>query len=159
MTTRRAAVGRKVPDLKLDLTGGKQARLSDYRGRCLVLYFYPKDNTSGCTAEGQAFRDAWPKFSRLKTDIVGVSRDSLASHEKFKTAQGFPFELASDPDEKLCAAFDVIREKTMYGRKHLGVDRSTFIIDGEGVLRQEFRGVKVKGHVDEVLGVVRELPD
>lgn len=157
MATRKAAPGRKVPDLVLNLTGGGKARLSEYRGRRLVLYFYPKDNTSGCTAEGQAFRDAWPEFRKLDTDVVGVSRDSLASHEKFKSAHGFPFELASDPGEKLCAAFDVIREKNMYGRKYLGIDRSTFIIDGEGVLRREFRGVKVKGHVEQVLQSLREI--
>lgn len=157
MATRKAAVGRKVPDLELDLTSGRRARLSDFRGRNLVLYFYPRDNTPGCTREGQEFRDAWAGFRGADTDIIGVSRDSLASHEKFRSAQGFPFELASDPDGKLCAAFDVIREKSMYGRTYLGIDRSTFVIDDQGVLRREFRGVKVKGHVDEVLDAVRNL--
>lgn len=157
MATRKAAVGRKVPDLELDLTSGRRARLSDFRGRKLVLYFYPRDNTPGCTREGQEFRDAWPGFRGADTDIIGVSGDSLASHEKFRSAHGFPFELASDPDGKLCAAFDVIREKSMYGRTYLGIDRSTFVIDEKGVLRREFRGVKVKGHADEVLDAVRNL--
>ena len=122
-----------------------------------MLYFYPRDNTPGCTLEGQDFRDQHAQFKKLKTVIYGVSRDSLASHEKFKARHKFPFELVSDPDEKLCRLFDVIREKSLYGKKYMGVDRSTFILDQDGVLRKEFRGVKVKGHVDEVLGEIRLL--
>ncbi|MDH5513253.1 MAG: peroxiredoxin, partial [Gammaproteobacteria bacterium] len=123
----------------------------------VVLYFYPKDDTPGCTLEGQDFRASHGRFKKLKTVILGVSRDSLASHEKFKAKFKFPFDLVSDEGEKLCKLFDVIREKSLYGRKYLGVDRSTFILDGDGVLRREFRGVKVKGHVDEVIEEIRKL--
>ena len=122
-----------------------------------MLYFYPKDNTPGCTLEGRDFRDGHAEFKKLKTVIYGVSRDSLASHDKFKARFKFPFELVSDEDETLCKIFDVIREKSLYGRNYLGVDRSTFILDNQGVLRREFRGVKVKGHVDEILGEIRKL--
>jgi thioredoxin-dependent peroxiredoxin len=154
---KKAVVGKTVPDVKLQATGGKTFRLHDLKGKFAVLYFYPKDNTPGCTLEGQDFRDQYGQFKKLKAAVYGVSRDSLASHEKFKAALKFPFDLISDEDEKLCLLFDVIREKSLYGRKYLGVDRSTFILDREGVLRREFRGVKVKGHVDEVIEEIRKL--
>jgi peroxiredoxin Q/BCP len=127
------------------------ARPPDLRGQNVVLYFYPKDSTPGCTLEGQDFKALHRKFKRQNTVILGVSRDSIASHEKFKAKQKFPFELLSDPDEKLCKIFDVIHEKTLYGRKFMGVVRSTFLIDTNGKLREEWRKVKVKGHADEVL--------
>ena len=154
---KKAVAGKPVPDAELQITGGKTLRLHDLKGQYTVLYFYPRDNTPGCTLEGQDFRDQHAQFKKLKTVIYGVSRDSLASHEKFKARHKFPFELVSDPDEKLCRLFDVIREKSLYGKKYMGVDRSTFILDKDGVLRREFRGVKVKGHVDEVLGEIRLL--
>ncbi len=150
-------VGQAVPDIELQATGAKIARLSDLRGRGLVLYFYPRDNTSGCTTEGRDFRDHYPAFRRAKTAILGVSRDSLRSHESFKAKHAFPFELVSDPHEKLCRLFGVIKPKTLYGRKYLGIERSTFVLDGDGVLRAEFRGVKVNGHAAEVLAAVKQL--
>jgi peroxiredoxin Q/BCP len=131
--------------------------LKDLRGQNVVLYFYPKDSTPGCTLEGQDFRDLHTKFRRQKTIILGVSRDSIGSHEKFKSKQNFPFDLISDPDESLCRKFDVIREKTLYGRKFMGVERSTFLIDSAGKLRREWRKVKVKGHAEEVLAAIKEL--
>ena len=154
---KKAVVGKSVPDLEVQTTGGKTLRLRDLKGRFAVLYFYPKDNTPGCTLEGQDFRDQHDQIRKLKAVVYGVSRDSLASHEKFKAKFKFPFDLIADEDEKLCRLFDVIREKSLYGRKYLGVDRSTFILDKDGVLRREFRGVKVKGHVDEVIGEIRKL--
>ena len=123
----------------------------------MVLYFYPKDNTPGCTTEGQDFRDHYEEFRKLKTGIFGVSRDSLKSHEGFKGKQCFPFDLISDQDEKLCKLFDVIKEKTLYGKKYLGIERSTFIIDNHGILHKEYRGVKVDGHVATVLADVKKL--
>ena len=144
-------MNRVVADFSSDATGDKKLRLKDLRGQNVVLYFYPKDSTPGCTQEGLDFKELHTKFRRQKSVILGVSRDSLASHEKFKARQGFPFELLSDPDEKLCKQFDVIHEKTLYGRKFMGVVRSTFLIDKEGKLRAEWRKVKVKGHADEVL--------
>lgn len=149
-------LNRVVADFKADSTGG-EVRLKDLRGSNVVLYFYPKDATPGCTQEGQDFRDLHTTFKRQKTRIYGVSRDSLASHEKFRAKQEFPFDLISDPDEALCRQFDVIREKTLYGRKFMGVERSTFLIDKDGKLRKEWRKVKVKGHADEVLDAAREL--
>jgi len=122
-----------------------------------VLYFYPKDNTPGCTTEGQNFRDAYKKFQALNTDILGVSRESIRTHQNFINKHDFPFDLVSDPDETLCNAFDVIKEKAMYGRKYLGIERSTFVFDDKGKLRHEIRKVKVKGHVDEVLELVKQL--
>jgi len=139
------------------MTGGGTFKSADARGANLVIYFYPKDSTPGCTREGQDFRDNYSKFRRNKTLVVGVSRDSIASHEKFKAKQDFPFELLSDADETLCRLFDVIREKNMYGRKVLGIERSTFLIDAAGTLHREWRKVKVDGHVDEVLEAIREL--
>ncbi len=152
-----ATLNRLVADFKADATGDQQLRLKDFRGRNVVLYFYPKDNTPGCTLEGQDFRDLHSKFKRQKTVILGVSRDSIASHEKFSEKQKFPFDLLSDADERLCAKFDVIREKTLYGRKFMGIERSTFLIDAGGKLRREWRKVKVKGHAAQVLDAVREL--
>ena len=152
-----ATLNRLVADFKADATGNQQLRLKDFRGQNIVLYFYPKDNTPGCTLEGQDFRDLHSKFKRQKTIILGVSRDSIAAHEKFREKQKFPFDLLSDGDERLCAKFDVIREKTLYGRKFMGIERSTFLIDAGGKLRREWRKVKVKGHAAEVLDAVREL--
>ena len=151
------AVGRKVPDVDLLLTGGSEKSLSDYRGRPLVLYFYPKASTPGCTTEGRDFSAAIAKFRRQSAVILGASRDSLKAQENFRAKQGFPFDLASDTGEKLCEAFGVIKMKNMYGRKVRGIERSTFLIDADGVLRQEWRGVKVPGHVDAVLEAVKAL--
>jgi thioredoxin-dependent peroxiredoxin len=145
-----------VPDFTLPGTGG-QWRLSDVPGEKLVLYFYPKALTSGCTLESRAFRDLHAAFRRAKTRIVGVSRDTLAAQEKFKAKEKLPFELLADEQEKLCGLFDVIHEKNMYGRKMLGIVRSTFLIDGEGVLRREWRKVKVNGHAEEVLEAAKSL--
>ena len=153
----KVSIGKKVPDFSVAATGDQIVSLKDYRGKNLVVYFYPKDSTPGCTLEGQDFRDQLSKFKRQKTVVFGVSRDSLSSHERFREKQGFNFELLSDPDEKLCRLFDVIREKNMYGRKVMGVERSTFLIDQQGVLRQEWRKVRVKGHVAEVLDAVKTL--
>lgn len=150
-------MNRVVADFTSDATGNKKIRLKDLRGQNVVIYFYPKDSTPGCTLEGQDFRDLHSRFRRQKTIVLGVSRDSIASHEKFKAKQNFPFELLSDPDETLCRKFDVIREKTLYGRKFMGVERSTFLIDAAGKLRREWRKVKVKGHAAEVLEAAREL--
>lgn len=150
-------MNRVVADFKANATGDQQIRLKDLRGKNVVLYFYPKDSTPGCTTEGRDFSALHGKFKRAKTVILGVSRDSIASHEKFKEKQGFTFDLLSDPDERLCKQFDVIHEKSLYGRKFMGVVRSTFLIDVEGKLRQEWRKVKVKGHADEVLEAVKSL--
>ena len=152
-----AKVGKKVTDIKLPATGDQELKLSEFKGKNIVLYFYPKDSTPGCTTEGQDFRDAKAKFTRQDTVILGVSRDSIRSHENFKTKQKFNFDLLSDADEKLCKQFDVIKEKNMYGKKVMGVERSTFLIDKQGVLQQEWRKVKVAGHVDEVLDAVKAL--
>jgi peroxiredoxin Q/BCP len=150
-------MNRVVADFKAESTGDKTIRLKDLRGQNVVIYFYPKDSTPGCTLEGQDFRDLHTRFRRRKTVILGVSRDSITSHEKFRAKQSFPFDLLSDPDEKLCRQFDVIREKNMYGRKVMGIERSTFLIDADGKLRREWRKVKVKGHAAEVLEAVKEL--
>jgi thioredoxin-dependent peroxiredoxin len=151
------AIGKKIPAFKANATGGATVASKDLVGAPFVLYFYPKDDTPGCTMEGQDFRDYHDKFKRNKVKVFGVSRDTLASHEKFKAKYSFPFDLISDPDETLCRAFDVIKEKNMYGKKVLGVERSTFLVDGGGVLRGEWRKVKVKGHVEEVLAAAKEL--
>jgi peroxiredoxin Q/BCP len=150
-------IGKKVPDITLHLTGDKQAKLSDYRGKPLVLYFYPKASTPGCTQEGLDFTAAINKFRRQSCRILGASRDSLKAQENFKAKQGFPFDLVADKEEQLCDALEVIKMKNMYGRQVRGIERSTFLIDADGVLRQEWRGVKVKGHVDEVLEAVKAL--
>lgn len=148
-------MNRVVADFSAAATGDKTIRLKDLRGQNVVLYFYPKDSTPGCTQEGLDFGTLHAKFRRQKTVVLGVSRDSLASHEKFKAKQHFPFDLISDPDEKLCRKFDVIREKTLYGRKFMGVVRCTFLIAADGKLRGEWRNVKVKGHADQVLEAVK----
>lgn len=139
------------------MTSGKTFNLADYRGKNLVLYFYPKDNTPGCTTEGMQFRDLHPQFQAANTEIFGISRDSLKSHENFKGKLGMPFELISDPDETLCAMFDVMKMKNMYGKQVRGVERSTFVIDGAGKVVKEWRGVKVPAHVDEVLTFINTL--
>ena len=151
------AMNRVVADFSSDATSDKKIQLKDLRGQNVVLYFYPKDSTPGCTQEGLDFKDLHSKFRRQKTVILGVSRDSLASHDKFKKKQAFPFDLLSDTDEKLCRKLDVIHEKTLYGRKLMGVVRSTFLIDADGKLRAEWRKVKVKGHAAEVLEAVKNL--
>jgi thioredoxin-dependent peroxiredoxin len=145
---------KKVPEFTAESTGGT-FKLADQRGKSVVLYFYPKDNTPGCTMEGTQFRDLYQRFQKAGAVVVGVSRDSLKSHAGFKTKMGFPFELISDPDEKLCGQFDVIKMKNIYGRKVRGVERSTFLIDAEGKLAREWRGVKVAGHAEEVLEAVK----
>jgi peroxiredoxin Q/BCP len=150
-------VGLAVPDFEAVSTAGEPFRLSRARGRKLVLYFYPRDNTPGCTVEGEQFRDLNPEFVRAGTDIYGVSRDSLKSHAGFKAKMQFPFELLSDPDERLCAMFGVMKMKNMYGKQVRGIERSTFVIDRDGVVRREWRGVKVPGHAREVLEFARSL--
>jgi len=150
-------LNRVVPNFKAAATRNKTIQLKELRGQNVVIYFYPKDSTPGCTLEGQDFRDLHARFRRQKTVILGVSRDSLASHEKFRDKQAFPFDLISDPDEALCRHFDVIHEKMLYGRKFMGVVRSTFLIDATGKLRAEWRKVKVKGHAAEVLDTVKGL--
>jgi peroxiredoxin Q/BCP len=149
--------GDKLPKLKLPATGGKDIALADFKGRPLVVYFYPKDNTPGCTQEGTDFRDLYKDFQKAGVDIVGISRDSVRSHENFAAKYKFPFPLLSDGDEAACKAFDAIREKSLYGRKYMGVDRSTFLFDPGGVLRREWREVKVKGHAAEVLEAAKAL--
>jgi len=148
-------MNRVVSDFKCPATGDQTIHMKSLRGKKVVIYFYPKDSTPGCTTEGQDFRDLYAKFKRQNTVILGVSRDRIASHEKFKAKQKFPFELLSDPDESLCKKFDVIHEKSLYGRKFMGVVRSTFLIDEAGKLRQDWRKVKVKGHAAEVLETVK----
>lgn len=151
-------LNKPVPDFTVPATGDQEISLSDFKGRKnVVIYFYPKDSTPGCTTEGQDFRDHHADFEKADTVILGVSRDGIKSHENFKAKQSFPFELLSDKDEALCKLFDVIKLKKMYGKESLGVERSTFIIDKEGVLRQEWRKVKVSGHVAEVLEAVKAL--
>ena len=149
--------GKAVKDFSLPSTGGGTFRLSDQRGKALVVYFYPKDNTPGCTVEGGDFRDRYGAFRKAGADVVGVSRDSLKSHEGFKAKMKFPFELLSDAEEALCAQFGVIKMKNMYGKKVRGIERSTFVIDREGRLAREWRGVKVPGHAEEVLNFVKAL--
>ncbi len=146
-----------LPAFEALSTGDKSVKLSDYQGKYLLVYFYPKDNTPGCTQEGQAFRDNIDKFTALNTVIVGVSRDTVRVHEGFKCKQEFPFDLLSDADEKLCELFDVIKMKNMYGKQVRGIERSTFLINPEGLLVHEWRKVKVKGHCEEVLQVLNQL--
>lgn len=152
------SIGKKVPPFERPATGDKTVKLSDFTGRNVVLYFYPKDSTPGCTLEGQDFRDNMRAFQARDTVILGVSRDSLKSHEKFKEKQKFSFDLLADEDETLCRLFGVIKEKNMYGKKVMGIERSTFLIDAEGVLRREWRKARVKGHVAAVLEAVKSLP-
>ena len=150
-------IGSIIPDAELLATGAKTVKLANYRGKYLVLYFYPKDNTPGCTQESQAFRDKAEQFQALNAVILGVSRDSVRSHESFKSKQELPFDLLSDGDETLCRLFDVIKMKNMYGKQTLGIERSTFLIDPTGKLLQEWRKVKVKDHADEVLQALRAV--
>jgi peroxiredoxin Q/BCP len=153
----KITTGVKVPAFAAPATGGTSWRLKDAAGKKLVIYFYPKDMTSGCTRESQDFRDRYAAFRKAGTEIVGVSRDSVASHEKFREKEQLPFPLLSDTDEQLCKLFDVIREKTLYGRKYLGIERSTFLLDSKGVVRHEWRKVKVPSHAEEVLEAAQSL--
>ena len=151
------AIDQPVSDFQIPATSDKTVALSDLKGKQVVIYFYPKDSTPGCTTEGQGFRDHYAQFQAANTEVFGVSRDSLKSHENFKAKQGFPFELLSDKDEALCQLFEVIKLKKLYGKEYLGVDRSTFLIDKDGVLRRAWRGVKVPGHVEAVLEQAKAL--
>ncbi len=150
-------IGSKIENFTRPATGGKDISLDDFKGKNVVLYFYPKDSTPGCTTEGGDFRDHIKDFEKANTVILGVSRDSIRRHENFKAKQAFPFDLLSDEDESLCKQFDVIKLKKLYGKEYMGIDRSTFLIDKNGVLAREWRGVKVKGHVDEVLKAAQAL--
>ncbi|WP_020650405.1 peroxiredoxin [Solimonas variicoloris] len=150
-------IGDKIPDLTLPASGGRNIALRSLKGKALVVYFYPKDNTPGCTQEGQDFRDLYADFRKAGAEVLGVSRDSVKSHDNFAAKFEFPFALLSDADETLCQAFDVIKEKSLYGRKYLGVERSTFLFDSQGALRQQWRAVKVKNHAAEVLAALRAL--
>jgi peroxiredoxin Q/BCP len=154
---RSLEIGDKAPSFTLPSDGGSKVSLKDFTGKPVVLYFYPKDDTSGCTAEACAFRDQLPDFSKLKTAVIGVSRDDAASHDKFKTKYRLSFPLASDEDGKVCEAYGVWTEKSMYGRKYMGIERSTFLIDGKCMLRGVWRKVKVPGHVEAVLEAVKAL--
>ena len=151
------ALDQPVADFEAVATSGQTIKLSELKGRQVVIYFYPKDSTPGCTTQGQGFRDLHEAFKAADTEVFGVSRDGLKSHENFKAKQGFTFELISDKEEALCQLFDVIKLKKLYGKEYLGVDRSTFLIDKAGVLRQEWRGVKVPGHVQAVLEAAQAL--
>ncbi len=155
--TKTVKPGKKIPDIELHITGDKLVKLSDYFGKPLVLWFFPKASTPGCTTEGLDFTAAISKFRRQSCAILGASRDSLKAQENFKTKQGFTFDLVSDKEEALCNLFDVIKMKNMYGKQVRGIERSTFLIDKDGKLAKEWRGVKVPGHVDEVLEAVKEL--
>ena len=153
------SLNKKVPAFTAAVTGktdSESVSLKDLKGKNVIIYFYPKDNTPGCTQEGQDFRDSYSKFKRAKTVVFGVSRDSIKVHTNFKARHEFPFELISDPEEDLCKLFDVIKLKKNYGREYMGIERSTFLIDSKGVLREEWRGVKVKGHVEEVLAATKQ---
>ncbi|MCL4167121.1 UNVERIFIED_CONTAM: hypothetical protein GTU68_057876, partial [Idotea baltica] len=150
-------IGAKVKNFQLPATGDKIIKLTELQGNKVIIYFYPKDNTPGCTKESEEFRDNIKKFSKLNTIILGVSRDSIKSHENFKSKLDFSFDLLSDSEEKLCQQFDVVKEKNMYGKKVMGIERSTFLIDENGVLTNEWRKVKVDGHIEEVLEAVKQL--
>ena len=149
--------GKKCPNFKAECTSNLILSNKDFIGENLVIYFYPIDSTPGCTTEGQDFRDNYKKFKKLNTSILGISRESIKSHENFKLKQSFPFELLSDPDEKVCNVFDVMKLKSMYGRQYIGIDRSTFLVNISGKIVKEWRSVKVTGHVQEVLEAVKEL--
>ena len=151
------AIDQPVADFEAPATSGQTVNLASLKGKQVVIYFYPKDSTPGCTTQGQGFRDQLDAFKAANTEVFGVSRDSLKSHENFKAKQAFTFELISDKEEALCQLFDVIKLKKLYGKEYMGVDRSTFLIDKNGVLRQEWRGVKVPGHVDAVLAAAQAL--
>ena len=157
MSERPSILNMTVPDFSAKITGTTPFQLSQYLGKNLVLYFYPKDNTPGCTTESLQFRELYPKFQQAGTEIIGISRDSIRSHDGFKSKLELPFELISDADETVCTMFDVIVMKSMYGKKVRGIERSTFIIDAAGKIVKEWRGVKVPGHVDEVLEFVQSL--
>jgi thioredoxin-dependent peroxiredoxin len=157
MPAKTVSVDRKVPAFSLPASGGGKWKLADAAGRKLVIYFYPKDATSGCTKEGEAFRDLHAKFRKANTEIVGVSPDSVASHDKFVAKHGFTFPLLADEDKAVSQLFDVWKEKSMYGRKYMGIERSTFLLDASGVLRHEWRKVKVPGHAEEVLAAAAAL--
>ena len=150
-------INRKINKFKASATSEQEIDSQNLIGQNYVIYFYPKDNTPGCTQEGEDFRDLYKEFKKLKTEIYGVSRETLKSHEGFKAKFNYPFELISDPDEKLCKLFGVMKEKSMYGKKYIGIERSTFLIDKEGKLSAEWRKVKVPGHVDEVLEAVKKI--
>ena len=150
-------LNKKAPNFDLPATGEQNLSLKDFKDKNLIIYFYPKDNTPGCTTEGQNFRDLYKELQKLDTEILGVSRDSVRVHENFKKKHEFPFDLLSDKDEEMCKAYDVIKLKKMYGKEYMGIERSTFLIDKSGKLRQEWRKVKVKGHADEVLDAVIAL--
>ena len=149
--------GKKCPDFLVESTGDKKLSNGDFEGKNLVIFFYPKDNTPGCTLEGQDFRDNYEEFKKFNAEILGVSRDSIKSHVNLIEKQNFPFDLLSDPDEVMCKSFDVMREKSMYGKKYIGVDRSTFLIDSKGMIVKEWRSVKVKGHVLDVLEALKNI--
>ena len=151
------SVGDKIPDLTLPANGGREVGFKDFRGRKLVVYFYPKDNTPGCTQEGQDYRDLYRQFQKAGADIVGISRDSVKSHDNFAAKYEFPFTLLADTEGKACEAFGAIVEKSLYGRKYMGIDRCTWLFDDKGKLRQVWRGVKVKGHAAAVLEAVQAL--
>lgn len=157
MADRKVELGKKVPAFKMESTTGKIYRLSQDKGKRVVLFFYPKDNTPGCTTEGNDFKKSYKQFQKLNTEVYGISRDSISSHEKFIDKQGFPFALLSDPSEEVCELFDVLKMKNMYGRKFRGIERSTFVIDEKGKLIAEWRKVKVAGHVKEVLTTIKNM--
>lgn len=150
-------LNKKAPNFDLPATGDQNLSLKDFKDKNLIIYFYPKDNTPGCTTEGQNFRDLYEEFQKLDTEILGVSRDSVRVHENFKKKHEFPFDLLSDKEEEMCNAYDVIKLKKLYGREYMGIERSTFLIDKSGKLSKEWRKVKVKGHADEVLDAVKNL--
>lgn len=152
----KVKIGQPVPDMELHATDDQVYKLSDLQGKTVVLYFYPKDSTPGCTTEGQDFRDSYEEFRKLNAEIIGVSRDTLKSHESFKSKHCLPFDLVSDENEKLCKAYDVLQEKNKDGKQYMGIDRSTFIIDKKGILREEFRGVKVDGHIAHLLETLKK---
>lgn len=151
------SINHKIPDFTINATAEMQTTLSAFKGKNVILYFYPKDNTPGCTTEGEDFTKLHDQFLKLNTIIFGISRESIASHEKFKLKYHFPFELISDTEEKLCKLFDIIKQKSLYGKQYMGIDRSTFLIDKDGILKKEWRKVKVKGHVEAVLNELRLL--
>jgi peroxiredoxin len=151
------AIGDTLPDLRLPASGGREVGLRDYKGKALVVYFYPKDNTPGCTLEGQEFTALYKEFAKAGADVAGASKDSVKSHDNFCAKFGFPYLLLSDTDGKLCEAFGAIVEKSMYGRKYMGIDRCTFLFDAKGVLRQQWRKVSARGHAQQVLEAVKSL--
>jgi len=153
----KPTVGKKIPAFKAQATSETSVSTKDLEGQAYVLYFYPRDNTPGCTVESQDFAANYARFKRLKVRVFGVSRDNLRSHERFRAKFEFPFELIADPDEELCNKFEVMKDKNMYGKKVRGIERSTFLVDGNGILRREWRKVRIDGHVDEVLAAIKDL--